>query len=512
MKRGMAGLALAAMLGLAAPAAASTTQESVFEDEHVLLSQGPEAQARGLDEMRALGADTIRTLVYWNSIAPSPRSKKRPAGFAGRNPAAYPAGSWDRYDDLVRGAAARGMEILFTPSSPIPAWASDCKGSVAARRTCRPHAKLFGDFVRALGTRYSGTYADENQGGGVLPRVDRWSIWNEPNIAGWLTPQYVLAGRRARLVAPGIYRRLVSAGTGALRATGHASDVMLLGETAPIGSSPSLVTSDPDLSRKQKRRELAKLKSTPTAFLEGLFCMDSRGRRLTGGAARALKCGGGGRLAVSGYAHHPYTVGAFRPLNQKPPSGGITITTSSRLKRLLDRGARRGRIRRSLPIWYTEFGFQTNPPDRAGVSFAKQAEFLNQADWIAFNDRRVRSVAQYKLLDETSIVSFQTGLRRSNGALKPAYDAYRLPIWVVRRGSSVRVFGQVRPAADRAAETVEIQNGSGGSFTTVQTVPVTSAKGHFAVNVPARAGTWRLRWTPAGGATVVSREARAAKR
>ena len=61
--------------------------------------------------------------------------------------------------------------------------------------------------------------------------------------------------------------------------------------------------------------------------------------------------------------------------------------------------------------------------------------------------RGCASVAQYKLIDEAALASFQTGLRFIDGRAKPAYDAYRLPIWVSGRGSRLRVYGQVRPGA-----------------------------------------------------------------
>ena len=78
---------------------------------------------------------------------------------------------------------------------------------------------------------------------------------------------------------------------------------------------------------------------------------------------------------------------------------------------------------------------------------ALQPGYINQSDWMAYRDRRVRAVAQYKLVDEASLSSFQSGLRFVDGRAKPAYDAYRLPIWVSGRGSRLRVYGQVRPAA-----------------------------------------------------------------
>jgi hypothetical protein len=119
-------------------AAASSTQESIFEDEHELLQLGPARQAAALDEIAGLGADTIRSLVTWQQVAPKGKSKKRPTAFDGANPAAYPADNWDRYDDLVRGAQARGMSVLLSPSSPIPAWASGCGGSAESAALAGP--------------------------------------------------------------------------------------------------------------------------------------------------------------------------------------------------------------------------------------------------------------------------------------------------------------------------------------------------------------------------------------
>ena len=476
---------------LAAPASASKTQESIFEDEQQLLERGPDVRNATLDDIDALGADSIRSLVLWSRIAPA--GSRRPKGFAGANPDAYPAAAWDPYDDLVRGANVRGLGLLLSPSTPIPAWASDCTRGVKA--TCKPDPKLFGDFVTALGTRYSGTYADENQGGGVLPRVTRWSFGNEPNQPGWLTPQYERKSGRLVASAAVRYRQLAAAAIKALRASGHGADQMLLGETAPIGRTSGSLS----------RRPIP-----PVEFLRKLFCLDSRGRRLAGAEGRAHSCSGFRRLGVTGFAHHPYQRGGSRPPAEPPQAAGeITISAPSRLRRLLTQAGRASRIPRSLPVFYTEFGFQTNPPDRIfGVRVALQADYVNQSDWMAYRDSSVKSVAQYKLVDETAISSFQSGLRFIDGSPKPAYDAYRLPIWVTRSGSNVRVYGQVRPAADSTPQQVDIQvKPAGGSFATVQSVTVSSLKGHFLQTLPARSGTWRLSWNG-----LVSREAKVARR
>jgi hypothetical protein len=76
----------ALFLCLAAPASASRNQESIFEDEHQLLELGPGVANHALDDIRALGADSIRSLVLWSRVAP--RGKKRPPAFKAADPRA----------------------------------------------------------------------------------------------------------------------------------------------------------------------------------------------------------------------------------------------------------------------------------------------------------------------------------------------------------------------------------------------------------------------------------------
>ena len=80
---------LVGVLALASPAAASKTQWSMFEDHVFLVRSGPAVREQTLDEIRALGADTLRVEVKWSEVAPSPGSKTEPA-FDATDPAAYP--------------------------------------------------------------------------------------------------------------------------------------------------------------------------------------------------------------------------------------------------------------------------------------------------------------------------------------------------------------------------------------------------------------------------------------
>ncbi|HEX8053685.1 MAG TPA: hypothetical protein VF517_11900 [Thermoleophilaceae bacterium] len=496
----VAALALPALGGTAA---ASTSQESIMQDDHVLYNEGPAAQARALDQMAALGVDTIHTVISWRGLAPDNAALKPPKGVKLDDPRSYDPVRWNTYDDLVRGAAARGMQVLMTPSGPAPRWAEGCSESEREKYnpgTCRPSPGKLGQFVEALARRYSGRYTDES-GEGKLPAVKRWSFWNEPNLNSWLSPQTARVKGRTIQKGAAMYRSIVHAGNAGLRAGGHRRDQVLLGESAPIAGG----------SRG----------AAPVTFYRALFCVDSRGRKLKGSAASAIGCSKPRRFAVGGIAHHPYTRGAGDPLTTRQSSANITIAYTSRLKAVARQGEHSGLVPRGISskIYFTEFGVSSNPPGtRYSVPLDTQAEWINQADYMAYRDSGVRSVAQFALEDDPSFGrdSFQTGIcfyNQPNPCYpKPAYAAYRVPIYVVERGRNVLIYGQARPAAANQRR-LEIQNRADANapWQTVQTVDL-STRGQFLKTLPARPGTWRLAWTPTPGTTHLSREAVARKR
>jgi hypothetical protein len=472
----LVALALAILAGVRAPLAhAGAGQEAMLQDDLLLLYSGPEARESALDEIQKIGVDTVRAFVSWNSLAPGATSRSRPA-FDGANPASYPAGAWDRYDELARSATRRGLRVLFTPNGPNPAWGSDCPGSVVRRRTCSPNPTEFGRFVAALGRRYSGGYVDEN-GGGALPRVSRWAIWNEPNVAIWMTPQYVVRGGRRVPESARRYRLLVRAAVASLRATGHGGDVIIAGETGPIGQTGGSLL----------RRPVA-----TAEFLRALFCVTPRGGPLR---SAAIGCAGGyAPLGITAVSHHPYIQGGSRTPRTPARFDEITISSPSRLKAIMNSAARLGRIRPGLPIYYTEFGFQTDPPDELlGVQLGLQPVYLAESLYMTFGDPRVRGLAQYLLRDDSGIQGFQSGLRFADGDAKPSLRDYPFPIFAARRGAVVTVFGQVRVAPDGARIPVQVQFRARGArqFTTVRTV-ITNHKGFVLARIRSRTGTWRL--------------------
>jgi hypothetical protein len=481
MVRTLTALA-ALMLVAAAPSAhAATSMDSIFQDDGLLLESGPQSTADGLDEIRGLGATTIHVVVPWAQVAPGREDLARPAGFAADDPAAYPDQGWEKFDRLVREASARGLKVFFTPSSPGPAWAGNCRSS-AERKSCvlSLDPAEYGRFVTALGKRYSGTYTPSGAAS-PLPRVSRWSFVNEPNLGAWLGPQYERSGRRTIATGVKIYRRLAQAGLAAMRATGHGADDLLLGETAPVGGSASTP---------------AKGKNPPRTFLRALFCIDSRGRRIRDAA---LGCDKFTPFAITGVSHHPYTSGAGAAPYGRIGADDITFTTLSRLTGVLAQAAKAKSIPKSAAgrVVLSEFGYQTNPPDTSvGVPWSKQAEYLNLADFLAYRTPQVRSVAQYLLFDAEDVKSFNTGLvscRESCGSRrKPAYDAYRLPLYVVTSGrSKMRIFGWTRGAT--APQRVEIHLIVKGKDTLLAT-RTTTAAGFLDVTFTRRSGSYQLRW------------------
>jgi hypothetical protein len=79
----------------------------------------------------------------------------------------------------------------------------------------------------------------------------------------------------------------------------------------------------------------------------------------------------------------------------------------------------------SKPLWITEYGYQTNPPDTFyGVSWAAQAAYLREAYRIARANPRIDLLTWFLLRDSPLLPQWQSGLMTVNGRKKPAFAAY----------------------------------------------------------------------------------------
>jgi hypothetical protein len=536
---------LAALIAFAGASAARAApdQESWFMDDNELARGTDQEVEATMAVLASLGVDRVRVSVFWNAVAPDPKSHVKPAfgGGGESDPAGYPAGSWNRYDRIVLAARRFGLALHFSLTGPGPIWASSQPSR--DQPMLDPSAADFRDFVTAVGRRYSGTYADEQpqptpspEPGGpsilpqpenpppppppppaTLPRVDSWSTWNEPNQAGWLRPQW---GPHRLPVSPRLYRALQDAAYAGLGASGHGGDTYLLGETAPRGGS----------------RATPVTPMRPLVFIRDLYCVDRRLRPYRGRAASARGCptdrAGRARFTrdhpglfkASGWAHHPYAL-EVPPQVRDRARDQVTLSTLDRLAHTLDRTFRRYGQRRRLPFWLSEYGYQTNPPDTfIGVSWAKQADYLGRAENITQRNRRVRALTQFLLVDDAPNTkvprssvkywgsTFQSGLVTREGKRKDAYLSYQRSFDITprlaRRGSRLRIFGQLRPAARGAAlrGTIEFRRRGSRSFKPAGSFHSNSQRNSLVVRVRTRAsGWWRLSWhNPAGGAPLSS--------
>ena len=425
MKRLTITIAMLVAAACAAPAAdASSRQLLIMQDDSQLRS----APTATLDEFDSLGADVVKVNLYWDGVAPGGRRK--PAGFDGSNPSGY---TWDFYVAIDQAIRNRGMRPYFSLGGRAPDWATKRRGR---RGTYRPSAKEFRLFAQAAGSQF--------------PSVDIWSIWNEANLYSWLSPQRV----RRVPVSPGIYRGLYLAGHRGLEAGGHGDDTILFGELMPRGGTDSR-------------------KVRPLEFLREMVCLDRNYRQYRGSAARKRGCRRVGRIPTSGLAYHPYTLANGPDVNEGADEAAIGQL--SRVRRTLDALARRGKLPRRLPIWITEFGYQTRPPDPNATRLRRAPALMDLSEWIAFRDRRVASYSQYQLRDDDF---WQSGLRFADGDAKPGvYAAFSLPVFVRSLGgNAVEVFGGGRGASGAAAQ-VESKP-PGGSYRSLGSAAVNSS-GYF---------------------------------
>lgn len=455
-------------------AAASTGQFSVIEDPRRTLNPDPAVRTPAFAESAELGADMVKLNVGWRSFAPDPESVVRPA-LDLNNPDAYPLGTWSTLDAAVAEARAHGLSVWLSIAGPAPRWAVP-KESGRYEGNVTPDPALYGQFAHAVGKRY--------------PTISIFSFWNEPNLERFLAPQ-----KRGSMITAAVhYRKLYLAGSGAVRASGHAKTRLLFGELMPRAAVPKSLAA-----------------STPIGFLRDFFCINSKGKALRGTPAKRRECSSFKKLRANGLAHHPYGLSSGPLTRDRSSNQNATINYMPRLARVLDQAYKAKRLaNRGLRIYNSEFGFQSNPPDRsAGVPISRIPTYLNYAEYLGWVDRRVASYSQYQILDDVELAAFQTGLRFADGKLKPRIPAaYATPIVVMRTKSRNRVtiWGGLRKKATKNRR-IALQLRVNGRWRTAKRVTLKAGHRYFRTTVArrgARSQLWRISSADGG-----SRSARA---
>jgi hypothetical protein len=362
-------------IGIGAPAAAGAPGLMIgISDDAMVVHGNPDETFPLLDRLRT---QVLRVTVRWDQVA-----SVRPTQPANHADFAY---DWRPYDRAAFYAQQFGIRLVFTIYG-TPGWANGDRGPTYAPRKMTDLRA----FALAAGRRYSGI-AEEAPGGRILPRVDLWTAWNEPNAPTFLKPQFVKAGSRYRLQSAITYARMCNAIVKGIHAAGNevrpkVKETVACGVTNPRGNN---------IGRG------ARASASPLVFLRGMHAA-------------------GARFDV--YAHHPYAGSRLEgPATRTSSATAVTLGNIDRLLAELTRlyGA-------DMRLWITEYGYQTNPPDRLfGVTWKRQADYLRQAFALARANPRIDMMIWFLLRDEPGTSGWQSGFFTTEGRRKPAFAAFR---------------------------------------------------------------------------------------
>lgn len=352
---------LVGLLATAGSAQAARGMEIALQDDGVLINRQYSDPGVVLERAEQMGVTRIRVNVLWARVVGRQARRRSAPATVNYN--------WGPYDTLIDAAAERGIRVQLALTAPAPAWAT------ANRRVgvYKPKPGPYAAFARATAEHFKG-------------RVDRYSIWNEPNWVGWLSPLRS---------APGLYRRLYQGGFAAIKRADPRAQV-LIGETAPTGRPGKAIA--------------------PLKFLRAVTCTSERYRP-------ARRCPG---LRADGFAHHPYAL-ASPPRAQAVGDDNVTLGSLDRLTRALDRLAATRALRspsgRRLDLYLTEYGYFARGPRR--IAERRRAAYLRQGFQIAQRNRRVRQMLQYQMAAPPRKEQWDTSLLTSRGRPKGAFNALR---------------------------------------------------------------------------------------
>jgi hypothetical protein len=315
-----------------------------ISDSKLLLSDNAQTRSLALRRIHATGASVVRIPVEWRYTV----SSNPPADFDATDPAS-PAYDFQAVDAAVRDTVTAGLTPLLVVSrAPAFAEASD-RWPYAYPGSWAPDPVAFGQFATAVARRYSGSFPDPSTPGSALPRVRLLQAWNEPNLARYLEPQWIVRNGRWSAFSPLVYRQLLNAFYLAVKAV-EPSDVVLTAGIAPNGDPAGIG------------------RMTPVRFLREMLCLQDDTH-----------------AACPDPAH--FDVLAFHPLSFESPdqpagsSQEVAISDIAKLTSLLARAQRAGTAlpRAHKPVWATELNWESDPPAARGVPAALQAKWVSRA-------------------------------------------------------------------------------------------------------------------------------------
>jgi hypothetical protein len=276
-----------------------------------------------------------------------------------------------------------------------------------------------------------------------FPWVRMWTIWNEPNGRTFSIP-----------VSPSLYvQRLLNPAYAQLHLA-SSSNLVAGGVTSPRATATGMA---------------------PLTFMEGMKAAHAR---------------------LDAYAQNPYAISRGETPTHAT-CAQCTAMTMANLSEIRTDVTRYFGARTSL--WLTEYGYQTNPPDRLlGVSYGLQATYLAAAALRVWQQPGATVLIQFLIRDEPNIGGWQSGLLTAEGAEKPSYRAFALPLaQVSRQGASAVLWGQVRPGS--GTRVYVLQWFTGGVWRALGAAARADSSGTFRRTVTLPRGTRVRLFSPAAG-------------
>jgi hypothetical protein len=375
----------------AASATAKTTKHTSTKTSHLLVGINDEAftlygdPSSAFETLQSLRTQVLRVNLYWGGNRWAVANSK-PANATNPGDPAY---DWSLYDRLARYSASSGIRLVLSIVG-TPKWANH---GAHMNRAPTSFAALK-SFARAAATRYSGSYVPPiaQQDPALasptdpLPAVKMWTAWNEPNNPVFLAPQYKKVKGKWTVLSAYNYARICNAIYAGIH--GVSGEKVACGVTDPRGND----------NAGSSRASVDPLSFLVAAHKYGMKKFDV-------------------------YAHNPYASAGNESPSYVPKGRTARRTQLGNIGQLLTL------IKKYYGpkhLWITEYGYQTNPPDKTlmGVSWSKQATFLKQAYALARKNPRIDMLLWFLVRDQPQLGGWQSGLETITGVKKPAWFAF----------------------------------------------------------------------------------------
>ncbi len=362
-----------------APAEAGKRMEAALQDEGVFLFGQNYNRNTALAQARSMGITTLRmNILWWQAV---PRAQQNQTSVP--STINYNFGVWDT---AIAAAKAYGIKTQLDLTGDPPAWACGSKKVPYECDGYKPNVRLWKGFVKAVAKHFKG-------------KVNRYSLWNEPNWYTWLSPHKK---------APLLYRKLVQTGYKQIKRVNKKAEVVA-GELAP---------------HFQKNISIP-----PLEFIREMVCVNKKLKRIKG-AKR--KCGKK-PLKFDAFSTHPYDF-EHKPTFDRDNKDELTIANLGALPKLLNKLRKKGLIKtkkKKFPIYLTEYGYMVQNPQvkpQRQIPEPKRKRWLVKAWKIAQKQPRVKEMIHYTFVSPPPGAAdgyFDMGLLTSSGQPRASYFALK---------------------------------------------------------------------------------------